>query len=94
MQVEGSKMLKTYPSVCVTQDGQRFVQEIEANEEEYETLCLVNEGTWVAEYNECEYISQETCEESGGEYFECGSACRHETTPGPCTLNCVLYCAF
>ena len=91
---QGSKVLLSYPGVCVTESGERFVEEIDKSAAEYESICLVNGGTWQEEFNECEYISQEICKEAGGKFNECGSACRHETGPGPCTLNCVPYCAF
>ena len=91
---QNSKVLKSYPGVCVSESGERFVEEIDESAGEYESVCLVNGGTWQREFNECEYISQETCEEADGKFNECGSACRHEEEPGPCTLNCVPYCAF
>jgi hypothetical protein len=91
---QNAKVLKSYPVVCIAENGERFVEEIDESAGEYESVCLVNGGTWLAEYNECEYISQETCEEARGKFDECGSACRHEEEMGPCTLNCVPYCAF
>ena len=56
--------------------------------------CTANGGTWVAEYNECEWIPEEVCIELGGTFNECDSACRHETEPVACTMNCVHVCSF
>ncbi len=56
--------------------------------------CTQNDGTWIAEYSECEWISEETCTELGGTFNECDSACRHESEPVVCTMNCVQVCSF
>ena len=59
-----------------------------------ETMCLGNEGTWINEYSECEYISENLCTENGGQYFECESACRHDIEETACTKQCVAVCEF
>jgi hypothetical protein len=56
--------------------------------------CTANGGTWVADYDECEWISEKACTELGGTFNECDSACRHESEPVACTLNCVAICSF
>lgn len=56
--------------------------------------CSHNGGTWLEKYKECEYASREWCRTLGGRFDECGSACRHELNPGPCTMQCVPICQF
>jgi hypothetical protein len=56
--------------------------------------CAQNNGTWLKKYKECEYASREWCGTAGGHFDECGSACRHELKPGPCTMQCVPVCGF
>jgi hypothetical protein len=56
--------------------------------------CAQNNGTWLEKYKECEYASREWCSTAGGHFDECGSACRHEVNPGPCTMQCVPVCKF
>ena len=56
--------------------------------------CAQNNGTWLEKYKECEYASREWCDAAGGHFDECGSACRHELNPGPCTMQCVPICKF
>ena len=56
--------------------------------------CAQNNGTWLEKYKECEYASREWCGTAGGHFDECGSACRHELNPGPCTMQCVPVCNF
>ncbi len=66
--------------------------------EEIAQFCAMNDGNWVADHNECEFIPQDTCEHAGGEFHECGSACRHQTAEDAkvraCTLQCVHVCKF
>lgn len=57
-------------------------------------LCVQAGGVWIAEANECENISEQFCQEIGGEYNECGSACRNQPDAEICTLQCVAYCSF
>jgi len=56
--------------------------------------CQVNGGIWLAEFNECETGYREWCEENGGSFEECGSACRHMPEAEFCTMQCVLFCKF
>jgi peptidoglycan-N-acetylglucosamine deacetylase len=62
------------------------------------TFCVSHEGTWIVEHRECEYIPKGTCEEAGGVFQECASACRHEEAeegvPMACTMQCVQVCEF
>lgn len=57
--------------------------------------CVSSEGgRWLQEYNECEYLPKQQCEEMGGEYNECTSACRHDPEAMMCILMCVQICQF
>lgn len=57
-----------------------------------EEQCETFEGKFIEETNECEYISKEACQELGGEFNECGSACRNNPEAEICTLQCVPFC--
>ncbi len=54
--------------------------------------CTTAGGTWLTVVNECEYISEDRCDDNEGTFHECGSACRHEEEDTICTLQCVPYC--
>lgn len=56
--------------------------------------CSAAGGTWLAEHQECEYISAEWCADQGGEFSECASACRHDPNAEICTMQCVQVCSF
>jgi len=57
--------------------------------------CTAHQGKWIAEFSECEYPdSQEWCEQAGGKFNECESACRHDKEATICTLQCVVVCQF
>ncbi|MAG39754.1 hypothetical protein CMI41_02195 [Candidatus Pacearchaeota archaeon] len=56
--------------------------------------CQEKNLTWVENYSECESMEQEICDYLGGEYTECGSACRHEPEAEYCILMCIPYCTF
>ena len=51
-------------------------------------------GTWLADYNECEYIGEDWCLIQGGEFSDCESACRHDPEAEFCTFQCVFVCKF
>ena len=59
-----------------------------------DTICTEEGGVWLEQYNECEYISKEICEDLDGRFNECASACRHDSEAGACTMQCVLVCEF
>lgn len=59
-----------------------------------EKFCLDNDGTWINDHDECEYISENACISANGVYNECESACRHETGDVACTKQCVSVCEF
>lgn len=56
--------------------------------------CTASGGKWVAAHQECEYVSQDWCENAGGKFEECGSACRHDPEAEICTKQCVMFCKF
>jgi hypothetical protein len=57
--------------------------------------CARNNGTWLEQYQECEYASKQWCAAKGGRFDECASACRHDPNPAtPCTMQCVPVCRF
>jgi endonuclease/exonuclease/phosphatase family metal-dependent hydrolase len=62
--------------------------------QEVPQLCRKNNGNWLEKYHECESVDRQWCESSGGRFDGCGSACRHESAPGPCTMQCVPVCKF
>lgn len=57
-----------------------------------ESLCEDNNGNWISETKECEYISEEKCAELNGEFLPCESACRNDPDSVMCTMQCVLVC--
>jgi hypothetical protein len=57
--------------------------------------CARHNGTWLEQYQECEYASKEWCAAEGGQFDECASACRHDPNLArPCTMQCVPVCKF
>ncbi|MGM5480496.1 MAG: hypothetical protein ACQESC_03485 [Nanobdellota archaeon] len=59
-----------------------------------EKECEHNNGTWLSEHAECEGIPESTCQEMGGYFNECASACRHDPEAEFCTMQCVIVCQF
>lgn len=55
--------------------------------------CTANSGKWLDEYNECENITKLVCDQLGGQFSECESACRHQETEY-CIFLCVPVCKF
>jgi len=55
-------------------------------------VCEEKNGEWIDEYLECEYLDKKICENIGGIYTTCASACRH-TNSSLCLLPCVEVCA-
>ncbi|MET4695532.1 hypothetical protein [Endozoicomonas lisbonensis] len=57
--------------------------------------CLKNpDGEWLPGHNECEFMSEQTCQELNGEMDECASACRHHPESEMCISLCVPVCKF
>lgn len=59
-----------------------------------EGACLSFDGNWLEATQECEGMAQEQCENLGGSYNECASACRNDPGAELCTLQCVQVCQF
>lgn len=59
-----------------------------------EGSCLSFDGTWIADANECENMPQSMCEDLGGTFNECASACRNDPDAEICTMQCVQVCQF
>src|SRR3989344_1019646 len=66
----------------------------------FQEICEQKNGKWLTEYNECETSDLESgiknpqCENLGGKYNECNSACRHNTDNRPCITVCIQVCKF
>jgi hypothetical protein len=56
--------------------------------------CENKGGIWIESANECEGISGPDCDDLGGEFNECASACRNDPDTEICTMQCVLVCGF
>lgn len=56
--------------------------------------CASIGGTWSAQYKECTGISQTACQEIGGTFNKCASACRHNPDAEACIMMCVQVCTF
>lgn len=59
---------------------------------DYELDCVNNSGKWVKDYNECEFIGRNWCDERQGIFEECASACRHNPKSEMCIMVCVPVC--
>ena len=46
------------------------------------------------EYKECLGVDKKVCENIGGKFNECASACRNDPKAEVCTMQCVLICEF
>ena len=85
----GNPMMESYPRQCMA-DGETFVEEIE-EQADHSSICTELGGNYIAEHEECEYISSQGCQDMGGRFDQCASACRH--SPGDvCTMQCVPVC--
>ncbi|OED48066.1 hypothetical protein ACH42_02745 [Endozoicomonas sp. (ex Bugula neritina AB1)] len=59
--------------------SESFPVQITATGPENVLTCLSNpNGRWIEEKNECEQMGAQTCEELGGQFNECASACRNQ----------------
>lgn len=87
----GNPVMESYPRQCRTEDGKHFTEVIDTMLN-YEEQCTGNGGQWLAEFNECEYISESQCSEMNGVFKECESACRHDPDAEICTAQCVPVC--
>ena len=56
--------------------------------------CQEAGGEWLSSYNECEGVSESWCQQQGGSFEQCASACRHDPNTDVCTMQCVPVCSF
>lgn len=56
--------------------------------------CVSFDGNWLEDSQECEGMAQSQCQELGGNYNECASACRNSPKAQLCTTQCVQVCQF
>ena len=95
----GNPAMESFPRQCRTADGMHFVEDVDPplglpdRGTNLGTECVTEGGNWLTEHHECEYVSREWCDEKGGEFQECESACRHNPEAEFCTLQCVIVCA-
>jgi hypothetical protein len=57
-----------------------------------EEQCTSMGGTWTG--YDCTGITENQCQEIGGAFNECASACRNDPTAEMCTQQCVQVCEF
>ncbi len=90
----GNPVMESYPRQC-SADGQTFVEDVELPQDLYQACELLG-GNALPEFDECEMISQAACEQLGGEFLECESACRNDPDYPDviCTMQCVQVCVF
>ena len=51
-------------------------------------------GRWLQKHNECEFVDQKSCENTGGIYNDCASACRHASGNVMCIQACIPVCSY
>ncbi len=59
-----------------------------------ENPCSAMGGVWDGVNLECLGIGANTCQEIGGTFNECASACRNDPKAEVCTMQCVQVCEF
>ncbi|HOI59994.1 MAG TPA: hypothetical protein PKU93_01570 [Candidatus Pacearchaeota archaeon] len=59
---------------------------------DYKSECLESSGKWIEKHNECEFVGKEWCDQRGGVFNECSSACRHNPKAEMCIMVCVPVC--
>ncbi|MBP6855062.1 MAG: hypothetical protein KBD26_01405 [Candidatus Pacebacteria bacterium] len=59
-----------------------------------ENPCSAVGGTWDEMNSECLGVDANMCQEIGGFFNECASACRNDKNAEVCTMQCVQVCEF
>ena len=62
--------------------------------DELKLSCDHGGGSWLDDYFECENINKDWCDEAGGKFNECASACRNNPDAKICIMQCVSVCKF
>ena len=58
-------------------------------------VCSASGGNWLEEFQECEDVTKDWCDQSSGEFNECAASCRHHSGDNiMCTLQCIPVCSF
>jgi hypothetical protein len=87
-----------YGNKCTACSDEKVASWTEGNcpksESVLKSSCESNGGRWVGPSKECEGINASICEEIGGNFNECASACRNNPDAQVCTMQCVLVCQF
>lgn len=98
--------ITTSASYCVKPDESSSICEGENKEiptpgvdkTELKLSCESFGGKFLESYNECEgHFSKDygkECQNLGGKFSPCESACRHNIQPGPCIQVCIPVCKF
>ena len=74
--------------------GDEAIKLGQAGKNSPEEVCVLNSGKWILEQKECEGISKNACETSGGTFNECASACRNNPDAEFCVAMCVPVCKY
>lgn len=66
----------------------------ESNNSDFFALCEDYGGISVTQYGECAYVNENACDDMGGVYEPCASACRNlpEYPDVECTMECIPLC--
>jgi hypothetical protein len=94
-QVNGQDI--TFANKCLAEnEGAAVITAGECVDEEVnlEGACLSFDGIWLEESKECEGMGEQMCNDLGGTFNECASACRNNPEAEICTMQCVLVCEF
>lgn len=83
---------KTYNNSCLTGDVE--IAHSGICNAKIQSACEKNNGTWLSDSNECEGLSKDMCDQLGGKFNECASACRNNPRAQMCTMQCVIVCKF
>ncbi|MGM5483063.1 MAG: putative hemolysin [Nanobdellota archaeon] len=92
----GQKGMCTLSSGQICEEWSYFRGECPENETNIKSdlakNCEDNGGKWLEQFNECEGIGNESCQEMGGNFNQCASACRNDPNATVCTMQCVPVC--
>jgi hypothetical protein len=94
-EVDGIQITFSNECEANNENAQNIVEGACVEEEvSLEGACLSFDGTWLEDSQECEGMGQTMCEDLGGSWNGCASACRNNPDAQICTLQCVIVCDF